>query len=346
MKQILLSIIVPVYGVEKYIEECITNIIKQLTSEVELIVVNDKTLDHSMNICRAIINRYVEKQNNIKIIERIENGGPSAARNSGIDVASGKYCWFVDSDDCINEGAIELLISKIQTTHFDMLQFNHSRFKNKEKIASSCLSDGDTFINNSQERLKYMCDYLLNNQNSGREVWRRLYSLDIIRKYGLRFESNKTIAEDICFHLYYLSYCNYIVSIKEDLYNYRVWEGSIMGMLSKPKLREMQQIAKSVYIFMPNLYIKERFHLLYAGIMQIHYNMVRDDDIDAYYENLNDAAFVIEMNNAIKRNIKMHYIYFGRMHSALHFLWASLLVNKNKNKKVCCSMIKKVISLI
>ena len=104
----IISIIVPIYGVEPYIKKCLISIMSQsLTSGVECILVNDCTKDESINIAQKLID---ESRGNIKfrIINREENGGLSAARNTGILEAKGDYLYFLDSDDLIESNVLEL----------------------------------------------------------------------------------------------------------------------------------------------------------------------------------------------------------------------------------------------
>ena len=98
----LISIIVPVYNVEKYLERCLDSILSQTFSDFELILVNDGSTDHSLEICRS----YAEKDERILLIDQ-ENRGLSAARNAGIAVAKGEYLGFVDSDDYIAQNMYE-----------------------------------------------------------------------------------------------------------------------------------------------------------------------------------------------------------------------------------------------
>lgn len=105
MKNIILSIVVPVYNVEKYIENCLNSIIENYCNGIEVILVDDGSKDNSSLIC----DRYVEKYDYISVIHK-ENGGLSSARNAGIKKAKGKYIWFVDSDDYIKKGSIKKII--------------------------------------------------------------------------------------------------------------------------------------------------------------------------------------------------------------------------------------------
>ena len=120
-----LSIILPVYNVEKYISECLKSIIPQLGEKTELIIVDDRSPDMSIDICEKI----TEGVPNIYIKKRSENGGLSAARNTGIEVAKGEYVWFVDSDDYIENNAVSILLKSIEEgSKVDIVQFNHRRF--------------------------------------------------------------------------------------------------------------------------------------------------------------------------------------------------------------------------
>lgn len=110
----IISIIVPIYGVEPYIKKCLISIMSQsLTSGVECILVNDCTKDESINIAQKLIDEY---RGNIKfrIINREENGGLSAARNTGILEAKGDYLYFLDSDDYITPDCIKVLAETAQ----------------------------------------------------------------------------------------------------------------------------------------------------------------------------------------------------------------------------------------
>lgn len=139
-KNIILSIILPVYGVEKYIELCLKSILPQIknNSRVELIIVNDCTLDSSMEIAYKISKDY----SNVVFVEREKNGGLSDARNSGINVASGQYCWFVDSDDSIDLDSIKKIVDRVSNEQPDLLIFNHNRIDELcNVIYRSCLED-------------------------------------------------------------------------------------------------------------------------------------------------------------------------------------------------------------
>ena len=219
MGDVKLSIIMPVYGVEKYIEKCLYSVLNQLTKDCELIIINDQTPDSSIKLCRTILEDH--NYPNVRIIERDKNGGLSAARNTGIEHARGDYCWFIDSDDYISEKAIRSIINNLNEC-FEILIFNHRRVdQNGVILHESKLLDTVYDVNKSNENL--IGDYLRNNW--GFEVWSKVYSMKIIRDKSIRFEPNKEIfAEDICFFLYFSKFVNSIRIISDCNYFYLICE--------------------------------------------------------------------------------------------------------------------------
>ena len=117
----LLSIIVPIYNTEKYLEDCLQSILNQTFSDYELILVNDGSTDSSPEICE----QYAERDGRIRVIHK-ENGGVSSARNCGIEIAQGNYIWFVDSDDTIAYDALQVLNEYIREKP-DLIVFNSPR---------------------------------------------------------------------------------------------------------------------------------------------------------------------------------------------------------------------------
>lgn len=118
-QKIKISIIVPVYNVEKYIERCINSLVDQSFKDYEIVVVDDETPDGSM----AYVYEMQKNNNNIVICHR-KNGGLSAARNTGINVAKGEYLFFCDSDDAIAEDCLQTLYDEVSSQNLDMILFD------------------------------------------------------------------------------------------------------------------------------------------------------------------------------------------------------------------------------
>ena len=123
------SVIVPVYNVEKYIEKCLDSLVNQTLNNIEIIVVNDGSKDNSQDI----IDKYCKKYKNIKSFIK-ENGGLSDARNAGLDICTGEYITFVDSDDLIDKDFIKILYDISKQKDADIVACSTKRFKNEPII--------------------------------------------------------------------------------------------------------------------------------------------------------------------------------------------------------------------
>lgn len=348
MNNILISIILPVYNVEKYIKKCLDSILNQLNSNVELIIVDDCTCDNSIRICEDI----TQSIENVKILRRKENGGLSAARNSGLEIARGKYCWFIDSDDYIAPYAVEHILNSIETYTPDLLMFNHERVT-EEGIITKQSKIEDLNINsiNDNHKFRICANYIANKYEF--EVWSKIYSMDIINKYNLRFEPNKEIfAEDICFNLYYLFHCNVIHTINESLYYYLLRNNSIMGSKKINKLKEMQNLSNKVYEHIyytdaSSLMVKD-FYIIYAGIMNIEYRANSFDVIDRFicsneYSDFSENMILYKMS--IKKQIKLYKIYSKKI-ATLYIAYAKYINSSKKNHRLTKKVWKTIICMI
>ena len=212
MNKCKLSIIVPVYGVEKYIDKCLNSLVKQSLKEIEVIVVNDGTKDNSQKIVDKYVKKYPDK---IKSYIK-ENGGQGSARNYGLKKATGEYIGYVDSDDFVEKDMYKKLYNKAKENNYDIVvcgNYNVSEDYQNKNI--------DAFINN------YNTD--LENIFFGKmAVWNKIYKRDILIKNKLEFKE-KVWYEDLAFTLKAIMNSNTFAFIDEPLYDYLIREGSTMN---------------------------------------------------------------------------------------------------------------------
>ena len=212
MNKCKLSIIVPVYGVEKYIDKCLNSLVKQSLKEIEIIVVNDGTKDNSQKIIDKYVKKYPDK---IKSYIK-ENGGQGSARNYGLEKANGEYIGYVDSDDFVEKDMYKKLYNKAKENNYDIVvcgNYNVSEDYQNKNI--------DTFINN------YNTD--LENIFFGKmAVWNKIYKRDILIKNKLEFKE-KVWYEDLAFTLKAIMNSKTFAFIDEPLYDYLIREGSTMN---------------------------------------------------------------------------------------------------------------------
>lgn len=330
----ILSIILPVYGVEKYIKRCLDSILYQLNDLTELIIVNDCTKDRSIEICK----KMTKNIKNVKILERKKNGGLSLARNTGIEFASGEYLWFIDSDDYIEPTAILHILKVIENNPSDLYMFNHIRENsNGENIAYPLLCRNEEFIiQNDENRMQFICKYIAHK--FGFEVWSKIFSKKILENNNIQFEPNKEVfAEDICFILYYILHCKKIVTSDKSLYIYCIRDNSIMGSNSSARLHEMEELAYRTYLFSKSTYIKMNFSMIYGGIAIIHENLATENEIVNYCKNIIHVDFIKEMCSKTRlKDIKSRISIYGKKSSILQWLFAKRLLAALTEKKGIC----------
>ena len=172
-----ISIIVPVYKVEKQLEICIKSILSQTFSNFELILVDDGSPDNCGNIC----DEYQKKDNRIKVIHK-ENGGLSDARNVGLDIASGKYIAFVDSDDIIHPRMYEILFECINKSNSDIVQCKFKKFKSLDEVKDD-LDDYNGSFEKYDNKTAIMD--MIDNNNINVNSWNKLYKSELFET--LRF---------------------------------------------------------------------------------------------------------------------------------------------------------------
>ncbi len=205
------SIIIPVYNVQEYLEECLLSVINQTYVDLEIVIVDDGSTDKSASICDF----FSEKDERIKVIHR-ENGGVATARNTALEIITGDFVFFLDSDDYLSENAIEELLLVQNETDSDIVIC--SSFSNSEKKES-----GTGFYEcvDEIELLKRM----LLNKNISHAPWAKLFKSMLWTQY--RFP-DVLVGEDYAILYHVVSGSSKVAIFKDELYFYRIRQGSLM----------------------------------------------------------------------------------------------------------------------
>lgn len=237
MQMELVSVIVPVYNVEKYLKECVDSLLQQTYGNIEIILVDDGSKDQSGKIC----DDYSKKDLRVRVIHK-ENAGLGYARNSGLDVAKGEYVTFIDSDDYADIDMVEQLMDKIKQTKADTCIGGFKRVTEEGKVSfseryASMSYCGNEVYNNLFAR---MIGSAPDTQDAIRmSVWNVIYSMHIINDNNLRFPSERVyISEDIIWDSEYYKYAHCVTVIDSTAYNYRITPGSLTQKY-KPRMLEM-----------------------------------------------------------------------------------------------------------
>ena len=211
------SIVIPVYNVERYLCECLDSVLSQTLRDIEVICVNDGSTDGSL----AILKEYEARDSRLRVIDK-QNEGVSVARNTGLDAAQGEFILFVDADDTIDKELCEKTCRKAVTENLDLVVFEFNRFSGDGTIASFA-TDGSKREFSSEmsrvDKLRFL-------------VWRSVFCWDklsrrrLLQDNNVQFPQGITHGEDCVFHWKVICLSKNPGYMKENLYYYRVNLGS------------------------------------------------------------------------------------------------------------------------
>lgn len=198
--KLLVSIIVPIYNVDRFLDRCINSLINQSYKQIEIILVDDGSNDSSGQIC----DDWKEKCSNIKVIHQ-NNKGLGMARNTGLDNADGDYICFVDSDDYLQESAIELAVDRIDKTNAEVVCYGYARFDSKGKLVMRKIPKLPEAVYRNHDVQEIFLPFLISNDKKNGEDWQlemsacmALFSSELIKRCNWRFVSEREIiSEDI-----------------------------------------------------------------------------------------------------------------------------------------------------
>lgn len=243
MDNIKVSIIVPVYNVEKYLQSCMDSLVNQTLEDIEIICVNDGSTDNSLEILES----YAKKDSRIKVFT-IENSGNSIARNYGIKIAKGKYVGFVDSDDYINETMFEKLYNSCEQNDLDLAICKISLFDDKTGEVNNNLSyynlsifkGFDKEVFSADDTTSFTCNIVVNAYN-------KLYRRSLLEDNSIEFPPHLIFEDEVFFIKTYL-HAKRISVVNEFLYYYRLNREGSITYLEK----------ENDYVDMVYIYQKER----------------------------------------------------------------------------------------
>ena len=244
----IISIIIPAYNAAEYLPHCLESLLSQTYPNLEIIIVNDASTDHTL----SVIKRYANQDNRIRFIDKQVNGGVSLARNDALHIASGTYLMFVDGDDWLEPHTCEVAIQSCQENKADIVMWSYIR----EMIGGShptILFDSDrAFISGDVRNLLYRRmvgpygPYLAQPEraDSLSTVWGKLYRRDMISQNDIWFEDIRKIGtgEDLLFNLEVFYRAEKVIFLNQYLYHYRRNLDSSITTAYKPDLPQKWKI--------------------------------------------------------------------------------------------------------
>lgn len=287
----LVSVIVPVYKVEKYLEKCVASIISQTYKNLEIILVDDGSPDNCPNMC----DEFAKKDKRIKVIHK-ENGGLSDARNAGLDIMTGDFVCFVDSDDWVESTYVETMLVEQQKINADVVACGINLVDEESgEVGIYYKLDKTTTFESSEIIEKY---YNGNGIISG-VAWNKLYKKQIFE--NLRYPKG-IVFEDVAIILNVLFQCNKIVILEDTLYNYLDRSGSIMK-----SAWNHQKLVSKLFMF------EQRLDFLILNKLDKYLNLelqIRINDACWTYRELQDKTEKKWLKNEILKKWKEYKKFF------------------------------------
>lgn len=325
-KKIALSIIIPVYNLDKYISECINSIIKQIREEysIEILIIDDGSTDKSASICKEFCKKYDFINYHYQV-----NSGVSKARNYGLDIARGKYIYFVDGDDLLYENALKNIFSKIYYD-FDIVI---SRFEK--------MYEGKLLKNKNAMQYEYIND--LSYPNNIENIFEKsAYTLSLgcnVIKKSLFFNNNIKINEDLKYTedmdclLRILLKCKKICILQDPIYIYRQSRtGSATNMVSTKRIKDLMyfidtwlEISNTVESIIIAKYLKSMCAYQYSITIGLYYQLKKEDKIQLKNEIYKRKKILKYAINKKEKLVNIFVNIFGLNHTSfILFLWIKL----------------------
>lgn len=284
MNNVLISIIVPVYNAEKYLDRCVFSLVNQTYRNIEIILVDDGSTDNSAKMCDDWINRDTR----IKVIH-VENGGVSRARNIGIETANGDYILFCDSDDYYDISSCDLLSKEVNDKDIDLVIFSFN-YVNGEIINPTIINLEEKKYDRQFIKNELIPNYI-NLTESDKYLIQpysvnKLYKTSILKMYNIKFDESRRTWEDKPFVVTYLNYSRSFCFVNKTFYNYV----NISSSLSRQFDYNIFNIIVENYLLYKRLFFKE-------------YDFNNDNINNYYYHVIKSKIFESIQNNKFKKEL-------------------------------------------
>ena len=312
------SIIVPVYGVEKYIERCAVSLFEQTYPNVEYVFVNDATPDKSIEVLQEVITRYPSRHKDVRIVNHPQNKGLSAARNTGIDNCTGEYIWHVDSDDYIALDAVEKLVKKAEQDKADIVIFDVNVVTAQGIHVEPVQYAGKT---------DYIRCLLQHTEKCAH--WNKFYRKSLLDQTGIRSDERIRLAEDYAVTPRLLHEAQMVSVLHEPLYFYETTNQTSYVHNLKRTAIESEYLADSILTdWFSHVEDREKYRDVISVLPQRSMvSLIKNADasgwdeiLDVYKDELSHSGKQMTMVNRIiyclakRRNMRMLKVFMGIYH--------------------------------
>lgn len=317
----LVSIIVPIYNAALTLEKCVSSLFVQTYKNVEIILVNNGSIDDSLELCRKL----ASLDNRILVLDLVEKG-VSVARNKGVEIASGEYVTFVDADDWIDSNVCEIFAELNEKHHYDLFCYSAKYHKGKKLVDSFLfLENAEFFDENQKKELQIkvfapnapILKYKTNTRFAG-SACGKFYKREILLNNNLRFATETIISEDVLFNTLSLDFFHKIGYTKQCFYHYEQSKGSAQNRYRPNSDKCFVFVVEKIQEWLQNTGKDQRFvdaanclfvHYLFGILKEDLCHKDNPDDKNVpqshLYSILSESVFV-----DVLRNVKWNYFSF------------------------------------
>ncbi len=284
------SIIVPCFGVEKYLDRCLVSLTQQTLKDIEIILVDDKSPDHVPEMC----DEWAEKDSRIKVVHKSVNEGLGFARNTGLEIAIGEYIAFVDSDDFVKNGMYEKLYSTAIELKADVVYSNIIYYEGNNKQKPRIDVEREKIFDGKDSVEEFLLDMIGPAPEFPRStkymvsVCYGIFKRQIFDECNIRFVSErKFVSEDIIFDIDYLPHCNKIVYVPDAFYTYCYNESSLSHTVNDAKYNRMKVFLLAVDSRLSKIFPETKYKLHIQRYCIFLYLALASKAAKGLYNNIN-----------------------------------------------------------
>ena len=335
MKMIKVSIIIPIYNVEKYLKQCLDSIVNQTLKEIEIICVDDGSTDGSLEILKE----YAQKDSRFIILQQ-KNKGAGSARNAGLRIAQGEYLYFLDSDDFAQIDLLEKTYTQITKTNTDICIFENNSYHDikKEIIPCNWLKGFELAPDKEVFNMQDIPDSFFQICNI--PAYTKLYRHKFIKNYKIKFQEIRT-CNDVFFNFYALSMADRITIWKEELVTHRVQHDN----LTKTRGKNINCILKAFKKLKKELKKAKKFNLLVntfykraVGNFNYELRQIQDKKLREYwilklYKFIPTEYWTKEAIETKKKQKRTFSIIEEKEHTTIIILGIKLKLNNSKLRR-------------
>ena len=335
MSMYKVSVVIPIYNVELYLERCLESVLHQTLEDIEIILVDDKSPDR----CPAICDTYSLKDSRIKVVHKKQNEGLGFARNSGLEIATGEYVTFLDSDDWVEEQTYEYLYNIVTNKHLDICYFQHRRVDRNGVIVKQVKRTKEEFFYGRKQVDNFLLEMVGPHPSEHIEskysmsVCMGIFRTSMIKENSIRFKSERSCAsEDLEFHICLLPFINSVGVIPNVFYNYLMNENSLSTTYNELKLQRMMSFLDLIKKELEDLYPEDYEPHYFGQVLRIFKKILRKESeqssplkqrIDRIREVCSDSRLESLYNSPIRHQYSLRnrlYIFCMKYKLAYIFL--------------------------